>query len=129
MGKKKGILRTLSTHKLLLLLLLPAVVYVVLFSYIPMGGIVLAFKNFNYREGIWNSPWNGWDNFRYFFISGKMWPLTRNTMLYNTAFIVFGMIFEVGGAVFLNEIIGKRFKRVTQSLTSTLRMPSANMQT
>ena len=116
LDQKKGFKKMLLENRVLLLLLLPAVAYVIIFSYIPMSGIVLAFKNFNYRDGIFGSPWNGFDNFRYFLISGKLWPLTRNTILYNAAFIVTGIIFEVSGAVFLNEIIHKRFKKVCQSM-------------
>lgn len=96
-------------------MLAPAVVYAVLFSYIPMAGIVLAFKNFNYSEGIFGSPWAGLSNFRFLLISGKLWPLTRNTLLYNMAFIATGMACEVGFAVSLSEIGGRLFRRLFQS--------------
>lgn len=100
----------------LLLMLLPALIFVILFSYLPMTGIVVAFKNFNFKDGIYGSPWSGLDNFRFLFISNKLWPLTRNTLLYNLAFISFGMFFQVGFAIILNEIRFKFFKKVSQSL-------------
>ena len=96
-------------------MLLPALRYVVIFSYIPMFGIVIAFKDYNYNGGILGSPWCGLKNFEYLKISGKLWTLTRNTLLYNLAFIVFGIIFEVGFAVMLSEITKKTFKKIAQA--------------
>jgi putative aldouronate transport system permease protein len=80
-----------------------------------MFGIVLAFKNYNYNDGILGSPWNGFDNFNYLIVSHKLWSLSRNTLLYNFAFIVFGLIFEVGFAIMLSEISRKAFKKVAQA--------------
>lgn len=79
-----------------------------------MGGITLAFKDFKYALGIFKSPWCGWDNFRYLFVTGKIWSLTRNTLLYNIAFIFLGLIFEVGFAILLSEINNKLFKKFAQ---------------
>ena len=64
-------------------MLLPAVLYILIFSYYPMTGIVLAFKKYNYQDGIFGSPWNGFENFRFFFQSGQAARVTRNTVLYN----------------------------------------------
>lgn len=97
-------------------MLLPALLLVIVFSYIPMGGIIIAFKQYNYQDGILGSPWSGFENFRYMILSNKLWPLTRNTLLYNVAFISFGVIFEVGFAIILNEITSKHFKKVAQSM-------------
>lgn len=96
-------------------MLLPSVLYVFLFSYIPMGGIVLAFKNYNYREGIWGSPWCGFKNFEFFFKSGQAFTVTRNTILYNTAFIIVNTVLQMSLAIFISEIPGKRFKKTMQS--------------
>ena len=87
MKQKNNFLGKLKRYRVLLLMLLPAVLYVILFNYIPMAGIVLAFKKYNYVDGIFGSPWNGVDNFRFFFKSGQAWKVTRNTFLYNAAFI------------------------------------------
>ena len=100
----EGFLKQLKKNRVMLCMLIPATVLVIIFSYIPMGGIVLAFKNFSYAQGIFHSPWNGLDNFRYLFVSNKIWTLTRNTLLYNIAFIFLGVIFEVGFAIILSEI-------------------------
>ena len=113
--KRKGFWGQVRKNRTLLCMLLPALLYVVIFSYIPMFGITIAFKDYNYNGGILGSPWCGFKNFEYLKISGKMWALTRNTLLYNLAFIVFGIIFEVGFAVMLSEITKKTFKKVTQA--------------
>lgn len=96
-------------------MLLPAVVYVITFSYIPMGGIIVAFKRFSFTKGFLGSPWCGLENFRFLFISDKLWPLMRNTLLYNIAFISVGIILEVGFAIIVNELGSKWFKKVFQS--------------
>ena len=113
--KRKGFWGQVRKNRMLLCMLLPALLYVVIFSYIPMFGIVIAFKDYNYNGGILGSPWCGLKNFEYLKISGKLWTLTRNTLLYNLAFIVFGIIFEVGFAVMLSEITKKTFKKIAQA--------------
>ena len=80
-------LRDLRDNRVKWLMILPAAVVVILMCYVPMGGIVLAFKEFNYHDGIFGSPWVGFKNFAYFFQSGKAWTTTRNTILYNIAFL------------------------------------------
>ena len=97
-------------------MLLPAVLYVVIFCYVPMTGIVLAFKKYQYAGGIYFSPWCGLKNFEALKLAGKLWMVTRNTLLYNLAFIFLGVIFEMGSAILLNEIRSKHFKKVSQSL-------------
>ena len=106
--------KLISRNKVLLIMLVPALIYVIVFSYIPMAGIVLAFKNYRYADGIFGSPWVGLDNFKFLFVSNKVWQLTRNTLLYNIAFIIFGMIFEVGFAIILSELNNKVFKKFAQ---------------
>ncbi len=98
----------------LLLMTLPVILYVVVFCYLPMSGIVLAFKQFDYSEGIFGSPWCGFKNFRFFFISGQAAVVMRNTVLYNIAFIIVNNIVEITVAIFISEIGGKWFKKITQ---------------
>ena len=117
--QRKGLRRFIYKavhYKWLLLMLLPSLVYIILFAYLPLTGLVLAFKKFNYRDGVYLSPWNGLNNFRFLIISKKLWPLTRNTLLYNVAFIVTGLICQVGLAILINEIRIKAYKKVTQSM-------------
>ena len=115
-GSSGSFLKKLKKNYPLLLMLLPAVVLVITFSYIPMAGVVIAFKHYNYQQGIWGSPWVGFENFRYMILSNKLWTLTRNTLLYNIVFIFLGLIFEVGFAIILNEITRRRFKKVSQTM-------------
>lgn len=112
---KMPVSKVLRKHWMLLLMLLPAVVYVIIFSYIPMTGIVLAFKKYTFAGGIYGSPWSGLRNFKSLLIAGKLGMVTRNTLLYNIAFIFLGVVFEMGSAILLNEIISKKFKKVAQS--------------
>ena len=116
MGRGEYLIKNLKRHWMLLLMLLPALIYVIVFSYIPMTGIIMAFKKYQYNGGIYFSPWNGLNNFKALFISGKLLQVTRNTLLYNIAFIFFGVVFEMGSAILLNEIIHKMFKKTVQSL-------------
>lgn len=117
--KEKGFKRfckKLYKYRVFLLMLSPAVIYTLVFAYYPMTGIVMAFKKYNYAGGIWGSPWNGLDNFKFFFKSGQAGLVTRNTVLYNIAFILIGTLTQVAVAVFLTEIHNKLFRKVSQSM-------------
>lgn len=105
----------LKKYKVLLLMLLPAVFFYLLFAYIPMAGVVLAFKHFDYAGGVFGSPWNGFDNFRFFFDSGDAFRVTRNTALYNAAFIVINNALQIFAAILLFEVGGKWFRKIIQS--------------
>lgn len=98
------------------LMILPAAIVVILMCYIPMGGIVLAFKEYNYHDGIFGSPWVWFKNFTYFFQSGKAFSVTRNTILYNLAFLLVNTVLQITCAILLSELTGKWFKRITQSV-------------
>jgi putative aldouronate transport system permease protein len=114
--RKPSLRRNLRKHWLLFVMLIPATIYTIIFSYIPMTGIVMAFKNYQYKGGIYFSPWVGLDNFKFLLIAGKLGTVTRNTLLYNIAFIFLGMVFQIAMAVLLNEIQRKWFKRVAQTM-------------
>jgi putative aldouronate transport system permease protein len=113
--KRKGLLYELSKNRALYLMFVPVAVYFLLFNYLPIGGIVLAFKDFNYRQGILFSPWNGLKNFEFFFRSGKAWSVTRNTILYNLAFLACYTFFSILSAVLISGIAGKTFKKISQT--------------
>lgn len=108
--------KELKKNKILFLMLIPAVVFFIAFCYLPMAGSVLAFKNFNYTGGIFGSPWCGFDNFKFLVKSGVLFNVTKNTLLYNTFFYVTGTAFEILLAILFSEIIGKRFKKISQSI-------------
>ena len=107
--------RALRKNRVLLMMLIPAFLYFFIFSYLPMSGAIVAFKSYNFREGIFGSPGVGFSNFEYFFKSGQAWTVTRNTILYNVGFIVVNTVLQMGLAIFISEIGGKYFKKVTQT--------------
>lgn len=113
---KSNFWKDLSKNKSFILLLLPAIIYTLLFAYYPMTGIVMAFKKYNYAGGIWGSPWNGLENFKFFFKSGQAGLVTRNTVLYNAIFIIANTVIQIAVAIFLTEIKGDWFRKVTQSV-------------
>lgn len=94
----------------LTLLALPGIVYLLINNYIPMFGIFLAFKNYNHVKGIFKSDWSGFENFKFLFRTKDAWIMTRNTILYNFAFIVIGTVLAITVAIMMCEL-GKR-KRV-----------------
>ncbi len=100
----------------LLLMCLPAILFFLAFNYIPMPGIWVAFVKYNYRDGIFGSKFVGLQNFKFLFQSGKVLTLTRNTILYNLAFILFGNLLAVFVAILLNEMQSKWFKKVSQTI-------------
>jgi len=113
-----GILADIIRNPMLYLMFLPVAVYFLIFAYWPMTGIVMAFKDFRYHgkhSGIYGSPWNGFENFEYFFKSGKALLVTQNTMVYNLIFLVCYTVFSLLIAILIAELSGKIFKRVTQS--------------
>ena len=100
----------------LYLMALPCLIYIFCNNYLPMFGIVIAFKKLNFAKGIWGSPWNGFNNFRFLFTTQDAWIITRNTVLYNLLFIVVGMVFSITVAILLNEIRSKFASRFYQSV-------------
>ncbi|MBN2878434.1 MAG: sugar ABC transporter permease [Clostridia bacterium] len=93
----------------LLLISLPGLIYIFVNSYIPMFGVFLAFKDYNYVKGIFGSDWSGFDNFRFLFKTRDAWIMTRNTVLYNVAFIIIGTVIAIFVAILLFEM-GKKLR-------------------
>lgn len=98
----------------LLFLTMPAVLKIFIFSYLPMAGVIIAFKNYRYDQGIFGSDWVGLKNFEFFFKSETAWRVTRNTVLYEFAYIIVTTIFALAFAVMLNEI-ARRFTKIYQT--------------
>lgn len=94
---------------------LPALVYLFINNYLPMTGLVVAFKNFNYKDGIFGSPWCGFANFEYLFSTSTSFIITRNTIVYNAVFIILNTVAGVAAAVLLNEIRSKKAVTVFQT--------------
>jgi putative aldouronate transport system permease protein len=94
---------------------LPVAIYFIVFLYLPMPGIIIAFKNYNFSKGIFRSDWCGFENFRYFFKSGKLLLVTANTVVYNLIFLSFNTIVAVISGMMIYEMSGKYFKKTAQS--------------
>jgi putative aldouronate transport system permease protein len=114
--KRAGFIQELTRKRTLYLMLLPAVAFFTVFHYVPLAGLILAFKQYDFRKGMFLSPWNGLENFRFFFLSGRALGVTLNTILYNLAFLGVGVVLEVSVAVLISEIPSRLFKKITQSL-------------
>lgn len=100
----------------LTLMALPGIILMILFKYLPLSGIVLAFKQYNIRDGIFGSAWNGLKNFEYLFRTKDAWIITRNTLGYNLLFIVLDLVLAVTMAIILNELHQKRAAKVYQTI-------------
>ena len=103
-------------NRTLLLMCIPAVIFFFMFNYMPLPGIYVAFVRYNYRDGIFGSRFIGLDNFKFLATSGELWNLTKNTVLYNLAFILLGNALAVFVAILLNELQSKMFKKVSQTI-------------
>jgi putative aldouronate transport system permease protein len=95
---------------------LPAIAFFIVFAYLPMPGLYLAFINYNYSDGIFKSPFVAFDNFRFLVMNGDLWRLSFNTVAYNLVFIILGNVLQILVAILLNEIRKKWFKKVTQTI-------------
>ena len=111
-GKKKN---ALKEYWPLYLMMLPALLYLLINNYIPMAGMVIAFKKLNFAKGIWASPWAGLKNFKFLFASRDAWVITRNTLLYNVAFILVNMVIGIAIAILITEVRNTKLKKVYQS--------------
>ncbi len=96
---------------------IPAVIFVVLFSYLPMVGILVAFQNYNVFQGVFHSPWVGFQNFQYFFSNPIAWQGFRNTLVLGLLSLLFGFPAPIIFALLLNELTGKRFRKFVQSVS------------
>lgn len=112
---KNGFFQELRKNKALFLMILPPFLFVFMNYYLPMFGIIIAFKNFNYADGFLHSPWSGLKNFEFLFKSADAWTITRNTIGYNLVFIFLGLFLAVCTALLLNEVRSKMAAKVFQS--------------
>lgn len=113
--RKNGLFSELSRNRALFLMILPAALLFLVFNYIPMAGMIIAFKSYSYTKGIFGSPWAGFSNFEFLFESGKAWLITKNTFMYNAMFMLINNFLEITIAIILAELAGKFFKKVVQS--------------
>jgi putative aldouronate transport system permease protein len=116
MTKRSSFLRLILHYREYLLMLLPAVAFFIVFSYIPMAGIIIAFKDYSFSGGIFGSQWVGLHNLKFLFLNNDLIKVVRNTVGYNIAFIVVNNALEIFCAVVLAEIRNKYFKKATQTI-------------
>lgn len=115
--RKRSFLQSLVKYRTFLLMLAPAVLFTLVFSYFPISGIILAFKKYTFKGGIFGSAWaNPWyKNFAFFFKSGNAFLVTKNTVLYNVLFIAVNTVLQIAVAVLITEMKGKYFKKAMQT--------------
>ena len=111
-AKKAQIMHNIPLY----LMFLPGAIYLLINNYIPISGLIIAFKQVNWNKGILKSPWVGFSNFEYLFKTSDAWVITRNTLGYNLVFIVLGTVLAIAIAILLNEIRSLRFKKFYQTV-------------
>lgn len=113
---RHGMLRELSLHRGLYLMMLPGILYILVMYYFPMAGSVIAFQQYNPRKGLFGSEWIGWKNFEFLFRSKSVWNVTWNTISYNLLFMVLGLGLAMLVAVLLQETGHKRLSGLYKSV-------------
>jgi putative aldouronate transport system permease protein len=113
----KSVLQDYRKHKYLYLMILPVVIYYALFHYVPMYGALIAFKDYRVAQGFLESPWVGFKHFQSFFDSYYFGRLLKNTLLLNVYQLLFAFPAPIIFALLINEISGRFFKRMVQTIT------------
>ena len=116
MRTEPGRIRLWKANVPLWVMFLPVLIYFILFKYLPMGGIVIAFKDYHFREGIWNSPWAGFKHFEMLWSSPDFMKVLRNTIVISVVGFAIGFPFPILLAVLLNEIRKRWYKKIVQTL-------------
>ena len=114
MAQVRSMARELKKNRILFFMLAPMVAYFIIFYYIPMPGVYMAFTKYNFQGGIFGSPFVGLDKFK--FLAHNLLSMTKTTILYNLAFIGIGTVLEVGMAIMFSEMKTKWFKKTAQSI-------------
>jgi len=116
-SRQRDLWRRIKKYRMLLLMLIPGIIYYIVFHYMPMYGITLAFKDFKIRKGIMASPWVGFQYFEKMFASKKFWGVVENTLIISLMKLFFGFFPPIILAIALNETPGKRFRSVVQTVS------------
>ncbi|WP_234032626.1 ABC transporter permease [Paenibacillus faecalis] len=109
--------RKYSKYKILYLMLFPGMLYYLIFSYLPMYGVTLAFKDFLILEGIMGSPWVGFQHFQDLFSDPYFYTVLKNTIIISLYKLVFGFPIPILFALLLSEIANMKFKKVVQTVS------------
>ena len=113
--REHGLLVEIKRNWVLFVMLIPTFVYFMINNYLPMLGVYFAFTSFNFRDGLWSSPFTGSKNFE-FLIKADLFRLTKNTVLYNVVFIGIGNILQIIFAILVSRVTVKWFKKTSQTL-------------
>lgn len=111
-----SIWREIAKYKVLYLMMLPGLVWYLIYKYAPMYGLIIAFKNFNFMKGIWGSEWVGWDHFAFLFTYPDFYRIVKNTILMNVYELLFAFPAPIILALLLNELRSLIFKRTLQTV-------------
>jgi putative aldouronate transport system permease protein len=114
--EKKNFLKNSRRYMPLFLMTVPGLVYLLINNYLPMAGLVIAFKNFNYAKGIFGSDWAGFANFEFLFRTRDAFIITRNTILYNVGFIIISTTVAIAVAIMLSEVANKFLLKIYQTV-------------
>ncbi|MFC3345270.1 ABC transporter permease [Paenibacillus abyssi] len=114
--KQSAFWKTLKRYRALFIMIIPGMLYLIINNYLPMFGVIIAFKDINYAKGILGSDWLGFKNFEYLFKTSDAWIITRNTILYNGSFIFINTVLAIAVAILLNEVRIKLLSRFYQSI-------------
>ncbi|MBB6635235.1 sugar ABC transporter permease [Cohnella thailandensis] len=112
----RSALRYVDKKKYLYIMLIPGVLYFLIFNYVPMYGVLIAFKDFNFNKGILGSAWIGFENFRYMFGLSDFYTVFWNSLILSFLKLLFGFPFPILLAIFLNEMRSRTYQRFTQTL-------------
>ena len=115
-AKAVKLLKKIYEHKMFYIMLLPAVVLLGIFAYWPMYGIIIAFKDFSYRQGILGSAWCGFENFTALFEIDMFWTAFKNTIVINLLKLLFGFVTPILMAIMLNAVVNRHLKNTLQTI-------------
>lgn len=127
LAQKKRLRRRAEFKKLLplYLMMLPGLIYLICNNYLPMFGILIAFKQVNFSIGILQSDWVGFQNFEFLFKTKDAWTMIRNTICYNVVFIALGLVISIAIAILMAEISSRKIAKVIQPIICFPSMVSA----
>lgn len=115
--KKKTLLEQFIAQKYLMILLIPSLLYYLIFKYVPMYGLIISFKEYDFMSGIFNSPWVGLKYFKEFLQGPYFWRLLKNTFVISFTNLIFGFPIPIIFAILLNELRNDKIKRLTQTIS------------
>ena len=115
--RRKAIKRDWKINKMVYLMALPVVAYFIIFHYLPMGGVAMAFQDYSVKKGILGSDWVGLTHFQSFFSSVYFWRLLRNTLLISFYGLLFSFPLPIVFALCLNEVRNAKFKKGIQTIS------------